>query len=135
MSLTTEFDILVFSETWLFTHNDCLHFNNYACNGLLRPSGRGGGLAVYVKCRYPHCVLEDCSIMTLRVECFTVSLSNVIVATIYRPPTGNKRNFLDFLETLLEKLNSTTIPFVLLADVNINLLHDDSNTYDFNSVI
>lgn len=133
--LTTEFDVLVFSETWLLTHDDRLHFNNYAYNGLLRPNGRGGGLAIYAKCCYPHSVLEDYSIMSPSVECLAVSLPNVIVVAIYRPPTGNKREFLDFLEKMLENLNSSTLPFVLMGDININLLHDDPCTADFNGVI
>lgn len=134
-SINRPFDVLLFTETWLTTHDDHLPFKHYQYHGLLRSNMRGGGLAVYVKSCYPQCVLDEISVTNSNVECLAVSLSSVIVAVVYRPPAGNKLPFFKFFENLLLNLANSRLPFVIMGDININLMHDDRSTREFNSLI
>lgn len=78
-SLSVEFDVMLFSETWFGTDSDVCSFDNYVYNGLSRPHGRGGGLAVYVKKCHSHSVIGDVTITNSNVECLAISLKNIIV--------------------------------------------------------
>lgn len=66
---------------------------------------------------------------------FGHSLAHTLVATVYRPPAGNRLQFFHFLENLIEFLTSTKLPVVLMGDVNINLISDDNTARETNSII
>lgn len=134
-SMRTEFDVLLFSETWLKMHEDHLHIDKYKYNGLIRSHGRGGGLAVYVKQCYEHSVLDQFTVMDQNIECLAVSLSNIVVVLVYRPPTGKKSYFFEFLENCLGHLHSLKQHFVIMGDININLMVDNSDATNFNSIV
>lgn len=134
-SIKHTFDFLVFTEAWLTSHEDHPHFDNYTYNGLLRPHCKGGGLAVYVNKLYKHSVIDEFCVVDSNVECITVSTKNVLVVAIYRPPTGNKRHFFDFLENLLMYLTTTGRVFIIMGDININLLSNDLCATQFNNTI
>lgn len=57
-SLKVNFDAILFTETWFNTNDDHVPHPGYKYNDLVRSSGRGGGVAVYVKCCYPHSVIN-----------------------------------------------------------------------------
>lgn len=48
------------------------------------------------------------------------------VVVIYRPPAGNKLHFFEFLEDLFCHLCSNRRSFVIMGDLNINMLVDDA---------
>lgn len=86
-----EFDAHLFTETWSTTHTDHQFLSNYSYNRLLRPHGRDGALAIYIKKFYPHSAIDEYSITSQNVECLSLSLPQTLVVVVYRPPKGNKQ--------------------------------------------
>lgn len=117
-SINRPFDVLLFIETWLTSHDDHLLFKNYQYHGILRSNMRGGGLALYVNSCYPQCVLDEISVTNSNLECLAVSWTSVIVAFVYRPPAGNKLLFFKFRESLLLNPAYSWLPFVIMGDIN-----------------
>lgn len=86
-SITHRFDILMYTETWLTETEKPPHFHGYSYNGFVRSSGRGGGIAIYVKTSLRHAIISECSVINSSVECMSVRLQKLIVVVIYRPPS------------------------------------------------
>lgn len=92
-SLTFSFDVMLFTETWLTSDENPPHFENYVYYGIVRPHGRGGGVAAYVKKPASHELISEFSTVTANVECLTVRVEKIMIVAIYRPPAGNKQVF------------------------------------------
>lgn len=125
-SLTFSFDLLLFSETWLTADKDPPYFENYTYNGLVRPVGRGGGVAIYVKQSLKHEVVPQFSVINEVVECLMVRLEKAFAVIVYRPPSGCKAKFIKFIEDVFVYLCPTGFPFVIMGDVNIDMLSQDA---------
>lgn len=65
------------------------------------------------------------------VESVMVRLEYVAVVVMYRPPLGNKLTFFDFLEQVLHFLSHSSSSFIIMGDVNINMLSDDISFRQF----
>ena len=119
-----QFDIFTFSESWLTeqTTNDMLHIKGY---NLLRNDRSwsdnrnrdvkvGGGVGVYLRdsISYTTKDLDRFNTSTQVIESLWVKIVNckhrqIIVGTIYRPPTGNVHEFVDILtEQVNEQFSS-----------------------------
>lgn len=127
-SLTFSFDLLLFSETWLTVGEDPPYFENYTYNGIVRPVGRGGGVAIYVKQSLKHEVVPQFSLVNEVVECLMVRLEKAFAVIVYRPPSGCKTKFISFIEDVFEYLCPTGFPFVIMGDVNIDMLSQDATS-------
>lgn len=89
----------------------------------LRVSRSGGGLLVYVRNAYRYEIfnadLNFCESLNLKLQ---VGCKQFYVLALYRPPDFSVRNYLEELESLLSIERGK--PFVVVGDVNINLLDD-----------
>lgn len=134
-SLSMRFDALLFSETWIHENAEPPYFNDYKCASLGRVNKRGGGVAIYLKQNIFWNVVEHFSVITADVECLVLDAKTVIIAVIYRPPTGNKEDFLRFLEDLLSFLGGTSKPFLIMGDINIDLLKCNSYVIEMKNLL
>lgn len=125
---TFSFDVIVFSETWYQQHSEMLIIDGYSHFFLNHTGKRGGGIALHVK-RGIHCdVLEEFTCTTPHYEVLSVKSDNILFVVIYRPPTGNVSNFLEFTEKLLEQASFHKYKVLLGGDFNINMLDDGTST-------
>lgn len=68
------------------------------------------------------------SVQTLRIEKTTVSV-------IYRPPNGQKINFNNFLERLLQQQYQTSELFIIMGDININMISEDTWSHEISNLV
>ena len=65
--------------------------------------------------------------MALWVEMQNGSQHNMTCGVIYRHPYGNVQNFMDFLNSTIEKIDRENKFCVILKDFNLDLLKLDSH--------
>ena len=95
-----------------------------------------GGILCYVKNCFDVVVLDtiiqDCECLHLKIHCKSVIVTDVIV--LYRPPSWNLTNFVNSLETFLEKQEERKL--IVLGDLNIDLLNRESrNTSEYLNIM
>lgn len=134
--LNGNLDIVIFTETWLHKNvSDSLiqvdGFNLYRLDRQVTgPSGnckRGGGICIYVKNEFVVSNWTNYNVSNRDIEFLTISCKlgfnrNIVLHTVYRPPTGNAQAALDMLYRNIEdlKLHLSGDRFVL-GDFNIDL--------------
>lgn len=134
-SLSFSFDIMAFTETWLSEGDVPLSFAGYKSKCLSRRAKRGGGIAIYFKSCFSAYVIEEFSLVNDDVECLVIHAGAFIVATAYRPPSGNKTDCIHFFDNLFCFLNSSAVPFFVMGDLNINMAVHDTATQQFHDVL
>ena len=118
--------IIGLTETWLqdqphslfslSQHN--LIFNN-------RTNKRGGGVAVYVPDHLNFKVLSHINTMNLAMEVVFIELvlqnkKNIVVGTIYRPPSSNHNEFLVEMQHLLVHPLLQNKHCIIMGDFNVD---------------
>ena len=72
---------------------------------------KGSGLAIYVREPFLFTVMEEYNQCSPNLESLFITISNteqpLTIGVVYRPPSGNKSDFLSVFHTLLEKLPSS----------------------------
>lgn len=129
-SLSISFDVMLFTETWLTDNDEPSFFRKYRYTGLNRKDKRGGGVAIYIKDNLSFHVIEDFSLLSPHAESLLVHLGSLLVAVVYRPPSGDMSTFLSFLGDMLDFLCGTGLPFFIMGDVNINSIGNDIHAAD-----
>ena len=141
-----KYSILTISETWLTPkHNTTmvsvpgytlLRKDREVCH----PRGnlkKGGGVAMYINSNLiiDSAELEIFNKSDKDIEILWVTLKHpfqrdIVVASLYRPPSGDVSTFLEFMnETLRDIMKpGKDVEIFLLGDVNINLLDKDTET-------
>ena len=86
----------------------------------------GGGVACYIRNDLSYNILSvfPCEIENIFFEILLPNSKPVIVGTIYRPPSQN--NFLELLNSNMNKINSADNKIYILGDFNTNLFLNDS---------
>ncbi|KAJ8021380.1 hypothetical protein HOLleu_38558 [Holothuria leucospilota] len=128
------------TETW-FTDTSPLNLFNidgYTFLPKNRESGRGGGVALYLKDDFDFKVRGDLSNVlvndaeSLFVEVHSLKHKNIIVGVIYRPPGQSISDFNNCLSVLLETVNDENKRCFLMGDFNIDLLKVSAgNDYEY----
>ena len=95
----------------------------------------GEGVACYIRSNLSYNIL---SVFSREIEkiFFEILLPNskpVIVGTIYCPPSQN--NFLELLNSNMNKINSVDNEIYILGDFNINLFLNDSYVLEKNNIL
>ena len=87
---------------------------------------QGGGVACHIRndLGYKFLSAFPCEIQNIFFEILLPNSKLVIVGTIYRPPSQN--NFLELLNSNMNKINSVDNEISILGDFNINLFLNDS---------
>lgn len=126
---------MLFTETWLTDNDSPPYFRNYQCVNRNRSDKRGGGVAIYLRRHLSCSVLDEYSVVDCTRESLVIQLEKALVAVVYRPPTGDKDLFLSFLEDMLRYMCSTSLPFLIMGDININTMASDTHSTDFFNLI
>ena len=119
------FSVIGISETWLKSNSpDIFNIPNYHMIHVDRKKGRGGGVAMYINFNLKYKIRKDIyidGIENLFIEIDNKSGKNIIVGTLYRPPSNNIVNFLEKLENGLDKLSRENKHIYIMGDFNIDL--------------
>ena len=102
-----------------------INFDNYKILRCDR-NRHGGGVACYIRNDLSYNILSvfPCEIENIFFEILLPNSKPVIVGTIYRPPSQN--NFLELLNSNMNKINSVDNEIYILGDFNVNLFLNDS---------
>lgn len=133
-SCQTNFDVLMFTETWY--KNDDHHFVLPGCTHffLNRPEGRGGGVSIQT--RLLSCdVIQDFSVITANYEILCIANNKNIFAVLYRPPSGSLPAFFAFFDRLLSYASEKNCCLIVGGDLNINLLKNTAPATELSSII
>ena len=132
------FQVIGLTETWLNDHNSALlnipGYNFYNRNRQFRQHGGNGA---YIRSDIEVLVRNDLVVYQEMVfEPFILQLrlkpNDAFVIILYRPPSGSIPIFMDLLDKQLEKLATSSHPFMMLGDFNIDLSElDASVSIDF----
>ena len=91
-----------------------------------------GGVAMYVKKSLDHKVLNHLNVLEDEFETLWVEINtgpkckNIIVCCAYRHPDTDANKFIEYLESILSKLDKNKI-ICIMGDFNINLLSYESH--------
>lgn len=101
---------------------DTFVLSGYRPRFLSRPARRGGGLAVYVRDAYD---VSLCDSTFVHAECLAMKVhlknSDLILLSMYRPPSNSASRFLLELEDTLNRWTSAE-QLCIIGDLNINTL-------------
>lgn len=123
-----QFDILVFSETWLSDQisDDDLHIPNFSPPFRCDRVGRiGGGVAIYTRQGIPAVERKDLHVQGLEalwIE-ITVKSRKLLIGGFYRPPDANN-NYWQLIEHSIDQAFSVNCDNIIVTgDFNINVQH------------
>ena len=96
---------------------------------------QGGGVACYIRNDLSYNILSvfPCEIENIFFEILLPNSKPVIVGTIYRPPSQN--NFLELLNSNMNKINSVDNEIYIIVDFNINLFLNDSYVFEKKNIL
>ena len=97
-------------------------------------NSRGGGLFVYIKEKF--CV-NIINIETKSFESICMIVGDTAICCVYRPPNKDKMEFLkEFEEKILSNSSINRENFIIIGDMNINLLEtEDNNVNDYEDLM
>ena len=126
-------DIIAISETWIKDFS-LFSLQGYNCFGSFRPTGRGGGSALYIKSQITSKKIEHKSffiphiIESIATEIIVKGHLKAIIISLYRPNTHNLLSqndqidtFFGHLRELLEFLDTFNMPKIIVGDFNLNI--------------
>lgn len=129
--LTSDYDVLCLSETWLCPDMDLksLNITGFTLNVCSR-TGRGGGVAVYTREVFKVRVITSCNSYDVEYIWLGIESNNFKLALgcVYRPPRGNFNNFLQVIEDSYGVINLDYDDSICLGDFNINMLNIDNQS-------
>ena len=133
-------DVITMSESWLnnSVSSNSLLLNNYVMfrqdrNLSVVSKKRGGGLLTYIASKHAADSeeLPDISKSNADIEAqwsiiYSPKCRNVAICNVYRPPTGNVKRAIDYLEESLGSFDLERTDVFILGDLNINYLNNSS---------
>ena len=118
------YDILAFSEVWSVKDFENLLIPGYEIkSSKLRQNTRGGGVIIFGK---QEIKTENIDTPFLEgiIESTGIKVGNISIINVYRPPSGNKNEFIDQLTNIMDSLRGGKV--VLTGDFNINFRHENN---------
>ena len=138
------FSVIGISETWLHANSPNIYnIPGYDMLHADRKEGRGGGVALYIRKDLIYKIRKDIHVHGVEdifIELKNNSGKNVIIGTLYRPPSYHASDFLEHLDQSLEKISRENKRIYLMGDYNVDLisitqihnLNSSNNTVGFN---
>lgn len=136
--LNHSFSVIGLTETKRqVSRENILNNNITGYNFISQPSLLScGGVGFYVSENINYSIREDLSLIsndfeTLWIEIPSADLHhNIICGVIYRHNNGklNMENFINYLDTITDKINRSNKYCVMMGDFNINLLNAETHT-------
>ena len=139
----TGIDILTVSETWLKPHlsTELVTLQGFQVfrqdrNARSKSQKRGGGLISYVSSKHASTceLIEELEISNEHVEAQWLYLhkencKDMVICNIYRPPKGDFKKAITYLEDSLRTFNLGKVNFFMLGNLNVNYKNKRSPDY------
>ncbi len=129
-----QYDILLFSEIWNVKDYEQVNIQGFElATKYQRNNQKGGGVAIFVKIGQKIKILREI-ICAGVIEAVGIQTNGINIFCIYRPPSGNKQEFIDNLCQLMD--NNSGRKIIIGGDFNINgflsnnILHNWANLYN-----
>lgn len=130
--ISRQIDVVIIGETW-FRQDQCdiYGINNYFALHDCRTNRKGGGLSVYVNKKWKikdHRVgaISFCHSIEVAIT-NQASTESYKVIGVYRPPTQNRQQMCDFIESFERAIESTTNECCYIGgDFNIDIDRDNT---------
>lgn len=124
-----DWSVICITESWL--EDDLLKLfaiDRYNLFASCRSHGKGGGTMIYVNKQYEARERTDLNSDLIETTFVEMQISNtnkksIIIGSIYRPPGFSHASFSDYMEKLLDLLESDKKLSVLGGDFNYNLFN------------
>ncbi len=125
-------DLAIFVESWLTNsvNNTMVELEGYNIirqdRNLNSNKTRGGGIIIYYRDQLQISQRTELWLCTPDLELLVMRLHltnvrEIFYLVVYRPPSGNVKNFVNAIENCITKLsNKTNIEINLVGDININ---------------
>ena len=111
-------DILAFSEVWAVKEFENLQVPGYEIKSIkLRQDTRGGGVIIFGKKELKTETIDTPFIEGI-IESTGIRVGNINIINVYRPPSGNKNEFIDQFINIMDSLRGGKV--VITGDFNIN---------------
>ena len=112
------YDILAFSEVWAVKEFENLQVPGYEIKSIkLRQETRGGGVIIFGKKELKTETIDTPFIEGI-IESTGIRVGNINIINVYRPPSGNKNEFIDQFINTMDSLRGGKV--VMTGDFNIN---------------
>ena len=130
-----EFSVIAIAETNVDSElNKLYRIPNYEgfYQNTISGKSKGTGVALYVHRMFNVDILDSLGHCNADIESLFIKISSptsdtpLTIGVIYRPPSGNIKNFMDTFETLCSSLPDSGVR--ILGDYNIDFLQMNSNT-------
>ena len=135
-----KFSVIGIAETNVDKCNGCLYqLSGYtACFQDKKPGKfKGSGVALYIHNDFNFVFEEKLSCRTDNLESVIVRITNtseeLLVGSIYRPPSGSIQEFHKEIESILTE--ASKFKSYLMGDFNTDLFKNNSETRDFEDII
>ena len=139
----TNLDVLTISETWLKPHLgtplvELTGYQTFRQDRCIKGKAKkkGGGLISYVNIKHASSceMLEELDASTDHIEAQWLYIhrpncKNVVTCNIYRPPKGDLKKAISYLDDCQKTLNLSKIDLFLMGDLNINYKNKKSPDY------
>ena len=124
-------DVFTASETWLkpYITDGIVEVDGYSLfrldrNYNTRNKKRGGGLVTYVHDKYTSSCesLTDLDVSNENIEAqwMLLQCKNIVICNVYRPPNGDLRKAITYLDDSLKSFNLCKIDLFMLGDFNVD---------------
>ena len=133
-----DFSIICLSETWLGDSNcHSATITQYNHEFRIRSGKTGGGVSIYIQNHLKYTARSDLSELDNCIESIYVEIDkssvgsdrNIVVGSIYRPPSSSIVEFTECLKSTMAKLSKENKYIYLTGDFNINLLEVGRNIH------
>ena len=142
--IDSDIDCVTISESWLTEEDEDnhIHIEGYSLTRLDRQvPGTGGGLITYVKdglTSSTELSTHNCSNYDIEIMWTVISRTNmrrIVIANIYRPPSGLVPPALEIIKTAFNKIDSDKYPEIfLMGDFNIDYLRPNPDQTKLNNI-
>lgn len=129
------FDAIMVCETWYKNSSVPFLSHDYQTFALNRPLQHGGGVMLLMKNSFNVNPVPEFTESTDDYEIVTARDNSQFFSVLYRPPKGDLKNFLLFLESLLDFISLNKYSLFLGGDLNIDILKTSKAKNDFLSIL
>lgn len=142
-SINTNFKCIVISETWNNETNiEMCKLPNYNDFHTIRSGEevctRSGGVSIFCSEEIHASKINELSVCTVNIETCVVQLKylekNFVILGLYRPNQGNKNDFIQELDQIIDSIDLSVGTVFIVGDFNLNQLDlEDSHIVEFGS--
>ena len=133
------FSAIGITETWLHENSPKIfNLSNYEMIRKDRKNGRGRGVAIYINNTFIFKIRTDIEIEGSESLFIEVSMSknkNMIIGTIYRPPTSDVDTFINQIDSVLNKISQENKHIYLMGDYNLIIINNNNKNVTYKALI